>query len=286
VSARLRVERTGALATVQDLGRPGHAHLGVGRSGAADRASLRLANRLVGNAEGAAGIEVVLGGFAVRTDHPLLVALTGATCPVRVAGRSRGMYGPVQLADGDRLELGSPTAGLRTYLAVRGGVEVLPVLGSRSTDTMSGLGPDPLSEGDALPVGDEHGAAPGVDLAPQPELPDELVLRVRIGPRDDWFADGEVERLCRTAWQVSSDTDRVGIRLTGETLRRRGDDELKSEAMVRGAIQVPRGGQPIILSADHPVTGGYPVIGVVTPADTDRASQARPGQAVRFRPVG
>jgi allophanate hydrolase subunit 2 len=120
-------------------------------------------------------------------------------------------------------------------------------------------------------------------VAPQPQLPDDLVLRVRVGPRDDWFADGEVQRLCRTTWRVSSDTDRVGIKLEGDPLRRRGDAELKSEAMVRGAIQVPRGGQPIVFGSDHPVTGGYPVIAVVEGADVDLASQARPGQAVRFR---
>ncbi len=285
MSAGLEVERTGPLATVQDLGRPGLAHLGVGRSGAADRGALRLANRLVGNDEGAAAIEVALGGFAVRAREPLQVALTGAPCPVRVGGRASGMYGPVQLATGDLLELGPSTAGLRTYLAVRGGVDVPPVLGSRSTDTLAGLGPEPLSEGDRVPVGAEHGAAPGVDVAPQPELPDGLVLRVRVGPRDDWFAEGEVQRLCRTGWRVSSDTDRVGIRLEGEPLRRRGDDELQSEAMVRGAIQVPHGGQPIVFSADHPVTGGYPVIAVVAADDMDRASQARPGQVLRFRAV-
>ena len=283
MTAGLAVESTGPLATVQDLGRPGLAHLGVGRSGAADRGSFRLANRLVGNAEDAAGLEVVLGGFSVRALHPMVVALTGAPAPVRVGGRASGMYGPLQLDTDDLLELGSPTSGLRTYLGVRGGVDVEQVLGSRSTDTLAGLGPEPLSAGDTLPVGDARGEAPGVDVAPQPELPDELVLHVRVGPRDDWFDDGEVQRMLHAPWRVSSDTDRVGIRLEGDPLRRRGDDELKSEAMVRGAIQVPRGGQPIVFSADHPVTGGYPVIAVVTAADMDRAAQARPGQVVRFR---
>lgn len=280
----LEVVHTGALSTVQDLGRPGYAHLGVSRSGAADRASLRLANRLVGNPESAAGIEAVLGGLAVRVvTRPALVALTGAPCPVRADGRRLAMDGPMQLPAGALLELGSPTAGLRTYLAVRGGVDVPPVLGSRSTDTLSGLGPDPLEAGARLAVGAEQAEPPVVEVAPQRELPDDLVLRVRVGPRDDWFADGEVERLCRTPWRVSSDTDRVGIRLDGDPLRHRGDGELKSEAMVRGAIQVPRGGRPIVFGADHPVTGGYPVIAVVEAADVDLAAQARPGQAVRFR---
>lgn len=283
-SGSLEVVHTGALSTVQDLGRPGYAHLGVSRSGAADRGSLRLANRLVGNPESAAGIETVLGGMAVRVlTRPALVALTGAPCPVRADGRRLAMDGPIQLPAGALLELGAPTAGLRTYLAVRGGVDVPTVLGSRSTDTLSGLGPDPLEAGVRVSVGAEQADPPLVDVAPQREPPDDLVLRVRVGPRDDWFADGEVERLCRTRWRVSSDTDRVGIRLDGDPLQHRGDGELKSEAMVRGAIQVPRGGRPIVFGSDHPVTGGYPVIAVVEAADVDLAAQARPGQAVRFR---
>jgi biotin-dependent carboxylase-like uncharacterized protein len=283
-SGALEVLRTGALATVQDLGRPGYAHLGVSGSGAADRGSLRLANRLVGNPESAAGIEVVLGGFAVRLlARPAVVAVTGARCSVRADGRLLAMDSPLQLSAETVLELGAPEAGLRTYLAVRGGLDVAAVLGSRSTDTLSGLGPDALTEGVELPVGSDELEAPSVDIAPQPHPPAELVLGVRVGPRDDWFADGAVDQLCSTGWQVSSDTDRVGIRLDGEPLERRGDGELKSEAMVRGSIQVPRGGRPIVFGADHPVTGGYPVIAVVDGDDMDLAAQARPGQTLRFR---
>ena len=194
------------------------------------------------------------------------------------------MDAPLQLAAGAMLEFGTPSAGLRTYLAVRGGLDVPPVLGSRSTDTLSGLGPDPLSEGDRLAVGDEQVEAPSVDVAPQDEPPDELVLRIRVGPRDDWFADGEVERFCTTRWRVTRDADRVGIRLDGDPLRRRGDDELKSEPMLRGAVQVPPSGLPILFGSDHPVTGGYPVIAVVEADDVDRAAQARPGGRLRFRP--
>lgn len=283
-SGALEVLRTGALATVQDLGRPGYAHLGVSGSGAADRGSLRLANRLVGNPESAAGVEVVLGGFAARVlGRPAVVAVTGARCSVRAGGRLLAMDSPLQLSADTVLELGAPEAGLRTYLAVRGGLDVAAVLGSRSTDTLSGLGPDALGEGVELPVGTEELEAPSVDIAPQPHPPSDLVLGVRVGPRDDWFADGAVDQLCSTGWQVSSDTDRVGIRLDGEPLERRGDGELKSEAMVRGSIQVPRGGRPIVFGADHPVTGGYPVIAVVDHDDMDLAAQARPGQTLRFR---
>jgi biotin-dependent carboxylase-like uncharacterized protein len=283
-SGVLEVVRTGALATVQDLGRPGYAHLGVSGSGAADRGSLRLANRLVGNPESAAGVEVVLGGLSVRVlTRPGVVAVTGARCPVRADGRLLAMDSPLHLSADTVLELGATEAGLRTYLAVRGGFDVATVLGSRSTDTLSGLGPGALTEGVQLPVGSEELEAPSVDIAPQPRLPDDPVLGVRVGPRDDWFADGAVDRLCSTGWQVSSDIDRVGIRLDGEPLERRGDGELKSEAMVRGSIQVPPGGRPIVFGADHPVTGGYPVIAVVDGVDMDLAAQARPGQTLRFR---
>ena len=273
----------GALATVQDLGRTGLAHLGVSRSGAADRASLRLANRLVGNAESAAGIEALLGGLTITVSAAAVVAVTGAPCGLRAAGRDVAMDGPIQLPAGSELALGDPPAGLRSYVAVRGGLDVPAVLGSRSTDTLAGIGPPPLRAGDRLPVGSGQADPPSVDLAPRPALPAVPVLRVRPGPRADWFVDGEVGRLCAYEWRVSTDTDRVGIRLDGVALRHRGDEELKSEPMLRGAVQVPRGGRPIVFSADHPVTGGYPVIAVVDDADMDLAAQARPGQPLRFR---
>jgi len=283
-SGTLELVRTGPLATVQDLGRPGYAQVGVSPSGAADRGSLRLANRLVGNPETAAGMEVLLGGLAVRLQtRPAVLAVTGARCAVRAAGRVLAMDSPLQLPADTLLELGGPGAGLRTYVAVRGGLDVAAVLGSRSTDTLSGLGPAPLTAGTRLPVGSAQLEPPSVDIAPQPVPSADPVLRVRVGPRDDWFTEGALSRLCSTGWQVSSETDRVGIRLDGGRLERRGDTELKPEAVVRGAIQVPRGGRPIIFSADHPVTGGYPVIAVVDDDDMDLAAQARPGRTLRFR---
>ena len=281
MTGTLEVVAVGALALVEDLGRPGHGASGVGRSGAADRAALRLANRLVANPEGAAGVEVVLGGLAVRATAPLTVALSGAPAPADVDGTPVGHHALVELRAGQVLRLGVPSTGLRTYLAVRGGLDVAPVLGSRSTDTLSGLGPPKLEAGAELPVGPEPDALPVIDLAPLPALPDgPVTLRAVPGPRADYLADAG--RLTGTDWVASSRSDRIGMRLEGEMLRRRNDRELPSEGMVRGAVQVPPGGQPVVFLADHPVTGGYPVVATVCDADVDRAAQVRPGQGVRF----
>lgn len=278
----LEITETGPLATVQDLGRPGWAALGVGLSGAADSAALRLANRLLGNPEGHAGIEVTFGGLALRSDAGCTVAVTGARGPVTVDGRAADLFGPVRLPARAQLRIGVPAQGLRSYVAVRGGLDVPAVLGSASTDTLSGLGPAPLRAGDRLPVGPLPGPFPGVDLAPQPALPAEPVLRVVAGPRQDWFTEDALETLCSQPYQVAAESDRIGLRLSGSPLRRSVGGELPPEAMVLGALQVPPAGQPILFLADHPITGGYPVIAVVRAGDLSHAAQARPGQSLRF----
>ncbi|MFC7490706.1 MULTISPECIES: biotin-dependent carboxyltransferase family protein [unclassified Knoellia] len=278
----IEVVRSGPLTTIQDLGRPGHAHLGVGRSGAVDRPSLRLANRLVGNAEGAAALEATFGGLVLRATHPATVALTGAPCDVVVGSRARDLFAPLALAAGDVLEIGMPSRGIRTYLAVRGGIECEAVLGSRATDLLSRLGPAPLRDGDVLAVGRPDGDVPAVDVVPVSALPDEPVLRVVPGPRADWFAPETLSAMGRTAYRVTPSSDRVGVRLDGPPLERSHAGELPSEGMVEGALQVPPDGHPVIFLADHPVTGGYPVIAVVHPDDVPAAAQLRPGQRVRF----
>lgn len=285
---RLEVVATGAQALVQDLGRAGAGASGVGRSGAADRAALRLANRIVANAEDAAAVEVVFGGFTVRVGPdvpaPLLLALTGAPAPADVDGTAVGHHALLTLRAGQTLRLGPPPTGLRTYLAVRGGLVPPAVLGSRSTDLLSGVGPAPLAAGDLLPVGPEPAHLPRVDVAPVAVPAGGVVtLRAVLGPRADWIADPL--GLARTTWTASGRSDRVGMRLEGEPLRRADTGELPSEGMVRGAVQVPPGGEPVLFLADHPVTGGYPVVAVVLDADVDRAAQVRPGQQVRFRLV-
>ncbi|MFG1699009.1 biotin-dependent carboxyltransferase family protein [Nonomuraea sp. NPDC049309] len=282
----IEVVAPGPYATVQDLGRPGFAHLGVPCSGAADAPALRLGNRLVGNAERLAGIELTFGGARLRFADAAWVAVTGAPLEVRAAGGPQaarvrpGMGAPFWVPAGAELRFGLPSAGLRTYVAVRGGIAVEPVLGSRSTDSLSGLGPPPLRAGTVLPVGVPDGMIT-VDQAPLP-APRPPVLRVVPGPRDDWFEPGALKVLCDRPYEVSQDSNRVGVRLLGAELARARQGELPSEGMVTGAIQVPPSGQPIVFLADHPPTGGYPVIAVVLSADLPVAAQLRPGDRVRF----
>lgn len=281
----IEVVEVGPLALVQDLGRPGFGALGVGASGAADRAALRLGNRLLANPEGAAAVEVLGGCFALRTDAHHLLALTGAPTQAAVDGVPVGHHAVLALRPGQVLRLGVPTVGLRTYVAVRGGLDVPQVLGSSAHDTLSGLGPPPLALGDVFAVGPPPRLAPLLDVAPVALPPaGTVVLHARLGPRADWLADPG--RLGAREWTVSAHSDRVGVRLAGEPLGwSPGAGELPSEGVVRGAVQVPPGGAPVVFGADHPVTGGYPVAAVVLDADTDRLAQLRPGQRVRLRLV-
>lgn len=281
----VEVIATGPLSTVQDLGRPGNAGIGVGVSGAADRGALRSANRIVGNPEDAACVEVTLGGFAARASAPLTIAVTGAPCPVTVDGRAAAPHSVVRVPAGAEFRLGTPGRGLRSYVAVRGGIAVAPVLGSRSTDVLAGLGPEILRPHTVLPVGPPPEEFPVVDSVPVRPLPTDTVsLRVVPGPRDDWFTTGALETLLGERYTVTSECDRVGMRLDGPELPRSGVGELPSEGMMPGALQVPPTGTPTLFLADHPVTGGYPVIAVVLGSDVDKAAQARPGMRLRFTP--
>lgn len=287
----VEVIKPGPLATVQDLGRPGYGHLGVPPSGAADPASLRLANRLVGNPDGAAGLELTFGRAALRFPGEAQVAVTGAPAPVWLAGQGgteqevRGGRA-FRVPPGGVVRVGAPTAGLRSYVAVRGGIGVPPVLGSRSADLRSGLGPAPLRPGDVLPAGVAAEPVPDAAALVQPTVMpvagEPAVLRVIPGPRDDWFAPGALRQLCAGTYVVSPASDRTGLRLDGPALPRARDGELPPEGMATGSLQVPPGGRPILLLAEHPVTGGYPVIAVLASADIGRAGQLRPGSKLRF----
>jgi len=281
----LTVLWAGPLTTVQDLGRPGWAHLGVPRSGAADAPSLRLANRLVGNPDTAAGCETTLLGCTLRLADARWVAVTGAPAPVSVGGAAAAAGTPLRVPAGGTLTVGAATGGLRSYVAVGGGIDVPRTLGSRATDRLSGLGPAPLADGDVLQLGPPPGPPAPVDLAPVPALPAEPVLRLAPGPRADWLAGRGHELLRTAAFTVSPDSDRIGLRLQDPVLPRCRDDELPSEPIVLGALQLPADGRPVLFLADHPTTGGYPVVGVVHPADVPLAAQARPGSRLRFRPV-
>jgi len=282
VSGSFEVLRPGPLTTVQDLGRPGYAHLGVPRSGAADRGALKLANRLVGNEEGAAALEYTLSGPALSFARNAVVAVTGAVAEVSVGGEEHETNAAIDVPAGAVVEVGTASAGLRGYLAIRGGVEAEPVLGSRSRDTLSGLGPEPLAAGAHLTIGEPAGPRPAIAVAPVPDPAPAVTLRVTPGPRADWFGPEAHHLLTSEPWTVANESNRSGVRLDGPSLPRLHDDELRSEGLVEGAVQVRHSGLPMIMLADHPTTGGYPVIAVVAIADLDAAGQLRPGQRVRF----
>ncbi|MCS6712247.1 5-oxoprolinase/urea amidolyase family protein [Brachybacterium sp. EF45031] len=308
--AALEVLRPGLLTLIEDLGRPGRAALGVGPSGAADPVAARTANRAVGNAADAAVLEIIPGPAVLRAHRPVVLALTGAPAPARIHAAAQGPTPgrvrtvtpgvPVALDDGDELHLDAPPRGLRTVLAVRGGVDVPPVLGSRSRDTLAGLGPEPCRAGTILPVGcATTGAvtvpepadpeAAGSDTA-EPSLPapgDTVTLRVLPGPRADWI-NGGLAALTDQPWTISPRSDRIGVRLEGARPLHRStgaDRELPSEGMVAGAIQVPPDGQPVVFAVDRPLTGGYPVVGVIAAEDLPLLAQCPPGSVVDLRPV-
>ncbi|RJQ76565.1 biotin-dependent carboxyltransferase family protein [Pseudonocardiaceae bacterium YIM PH 21723] len=274
--------RPGPLALVQDLGRPGHAALGVPPSGALDAPALELANALVGNPADAAGLELLLGGALLRADVPCVIAVTGPPVQLKVDKEPVYSHQPIELKAGQQIRIGTPKTGLRVYLAVHGGIDVPQELGSRSTDTLSGIGPQPLKADDTLPLATPELTMFAARNEPRTSsTPGPLIIRVTLGPRDDWFLDAETQ-LSSGEWTVSPQSNRVGLRLSGTRLERSIEGELPSEGLVTGAIQVPAGGEPVIFLNDRPTTGGYPVIGTVHPADLPLLAQARPGTTVRM----
>ena len=282
---QLEVVRPGALTTVQDDGRPGLAHLGVPRSGSLDRAAHHLANRLVANPESAPVLETTIDGVGVVARCDVEVAVTGALADVSVDGGAADWGVPVRLRAGQRLEVGRARAGVRSYVAAAGGIVVAETLGSASRDVLSELGPPPLGAGDRLALGPPGAPAPAIDMSPYPVPAGEVELLLHEGPRSDWLSDAGWATLATGRWSVSSDSNRVALRLQGPAVQRARREELASEGIVLGAVQsLPDGGLVIFL-ADHPTTGGYPVVAVVGPASLSACAQARPGTEVRFRMV-
>jgi biotin-dependent carboxylase-like uncharacterized protein len=264
------VVEPGWATTVQDHGRPGYAHLGVPCAGAVDRGLASLVNRLVGNDTTAAVLETA-GGLVLHADTAVVVATS--TQPA-----------PLAMAAGERLEVVTDSERTWTYVALRGGIDAPRVLGSRSHDTLSGLGPRPPTAGQRLPLGPDPGTPLAADLAPV--APKRTVARVWPGPRLDWFDHDALDVLCApTGWSVDAAVSRVGMRLGGPRLARSVEGELPSEGIVTGAVQVTNDGRPVVMLADHPTTGGYPVIAVVDPQDLADVAQSRPGTTVRFVPA-
>jgi biotin-dependent carboxylase-like uncharacterized protein len=277
------VHATGPLATTQDLGRRGLGHLGVPRSGPADAPSHHLANRLAGNAPSAATIEMLRGGLKVEFLHPTFFVICGAPVGARLDGTPVPFGSLVRADAGRMLSVGTPVFGLWSYLAIRGGADVQQQLGSRSSDVLSGIGPPPLSPGQRIAVGDlTAGPTPAVDVLGGLAHRRTVELRVTDGPRHDWFTSSAHGRLLSAAWVLTPETNRIAARLTGPPLELRAARELPTEGLQIGSIQVPPSGQPIVHLANHPPTGGYPVIAVVVEADLPQLAQSLPGADVRF----
>lgn len=283
-------------ALIQDLGRFGQTGQGVSSSGALDQGAFKSANRIVGNPANTPCLEIALGGFSFEISHRAVMALTGAPCPIEIETRdgvrlSAETYQPVSLEAGDKVRLGFAPRGARSYLAFRGGLDVSPVLESAATDTLAVVGPEPVGINRIIGIGGVGERLQPVSLDERPafEHPvpgEEIVLDVVMGPRTDWFTEKGVETLFSQQWTVTPQSNRVGVRLSGEVpLERIDARELPSEGTATGAIQVPHSGQPVLFLADHPLTGGYPVIATVAEYHLDLAGQMPVNAKVRFRPI-
>lgn len=281
----VEVLRPGAFSTIQDLGRFGLAHLGISPAGAADALSLRIANRLVGNEENAAGIEMTLTGVTLRFRSACIIALTGAD----LATAALPPFQPVRMRAGSVLECGPLRGGARSYLALAGAVLVPHLLGSAATLAAAACGGykgRPLRRGDILETGSPAGAVRLVDPARLRALvPRRASIRVTKGPHHHRFGAHALARFCATAYRVSTQSNRMGLRLEGEAVRPSLTDELLTEGMSLGAIQIPPSGQPIVLFVDQQTTGGYPVLANIIAADLHCIGQLLPGDGVRFQLV-
>ncbi|RWZ84401.1 carboxyltransferase domain-containing protein [Glutamicibacter sp. HZAU] len=293
----LRILDPGLQSLLQDAGRIGYGNLGVGAAGAADPAAFHQANRLVGNQPGQAVIENLGSRLSVEAEQDQVLALAGAEAELLITPaeddelrtpRQVAMNAPFALLHGERLDVEPAGRGLRSYLAVRGRIAQEPVLGSLSTDTLSGLGPEPLQAGSMLEVqrpriGHIVGNSEPSTL-PVPDASGVYTLRVIPGPRADWFGPAGLEQLTAQVWEATSESNRVGVRLaTGQQpLQRVREGELASEGVARGSLQVPPSGLPVLFLADHPVTGGYPVIATVIAEDLSAAAQLPPGSKIQF----
>lgn len=297
----------GPLSTVQDMGRTGHAAQGYPECGACDKYALALGNLLCGNPETAAAIEMTLSGATVQFDRDTVIALTGAACTPTLDGQSIPLYAPVRVPAGATLTIGVFSAGLRAYLCVQGGVDVTPVLGSRSTDMkchIGGLEGRALRRGDRLPIGkpgpgydvDRAARAAGI-LAGRPWLlrprtahsflPEQAVplLRAVPGPQDSAFTEEGLRTFFSEMYTVTTDSNRMGVKLSGPAVDAKDGTDMLSDGIVEGSVQISSNGQPILMLADHQTTGGYAKIATVIAPDLSACAQLRPGELAAFRPI-
>jgi biotin-dependent carboxylase-like uncharacterized protein len=284
----LVVERPGLMTTVQDQGRWGAQHLGVPVSGWMDGWSARLANRLIGNADGEALLEVTWLGPTLRAEGALSIAIAGAVFDVTVGGYRTRTPLSCPVPDGATIEFGQRHRGTRAYLAVSGGIAVTPVLGSRATDIRSGLGGldgRRLQKADRLPVGASSHSVEGLRTVSAPLwLGEEPQLRVLRAADDSPLGMEQFRRVCDAQYRLAAASDRTGYRLMADRPLPDADAMMISQPVVTGALQLPPGGSPLLLMADRQTTGGYPLVAIVTAADLPLAGQLGPGDSCRFVP--
>ena len=286
----IEVQEPGLFTTVQDLGREGFGPLGVSASGAADAISLRLGNRLVGNAEGSAGLEMTLLGGTFFFPEGALLALAGSDFGATLDGKPVELWSSFEAQAGQALRLGPTRSGARCYLCMAGGIDLKSFLGSASTHILSGLGGyqgRALRKGDTVKIGVASGATRKRRLSARAskQLQPRKVLRVTPGPQSNWFPASLQGLFYQSSYRVAEESNRMGIRLEGAVIPAASGGEMISEGVALGAIQVPDGGQPIILFVEQQTTGGYPKIANIISADFHSLGQLRPRDEVRFERV-
>jgi antagonist of KipI len=284
------VQAPGLFTTVQDLGREGFGPMGVSASGAADPISLRIGNRLVGNPEGAAALEITLVGGEFRFEQAGVIAVTGADFGPSLDGIPLTMWTSIEIQKDQTVILGPSRSGARAYLCVQGGIAVEPFLGSASTHVLSGLGGfegRPLRRDDRLELGTANSVFRRRSLSPKAleNLQPRKAIRVTDGPQSDWFSNSVWKMFCESTFRVTEQSNRMGIRLEGPPISLDASREMITEGVSLGAIQVPPSGQPIILFVEQQTTGGYPKIANVISADLQSLGQLRPRDTIRFERV-
>jgi antagonist of KipI len=287
----IQVQAPGLLTTVQDLGREGFGPIGVSPSGAADAISLRIGNRLVGNREGAAGLEMTLLGGTFVFPEGAVVALTGSDFGATLDGAAVDPWTSIEVKRGQTLNVGPTRSGARCYLCVQGGIEVAPLLGSSSTHLLSGLGGHEgraLRKGDLLKIGEAKDSYRKRTVAANAlrDLSPRKVLRVTPGPQSEWFSESSRRTFYSSAYRVTEESNRMGLRLEGAPVTLGPGGQMVTEGVSIGAIQIPSRGLPIILFVEQQTTGGYPKIANVISADLSSLGQLRPRDEIRFERVG
>ena len=269
--------------TLQDKGRIGYANIAVPTSGAFDQKSHQLANRLIGNFPNACAIESLRGSFEFGTDSELVISATGAPASVQVDGREHEMFRSIFVPAGSVVSVSPGSLGMRTYLAIRGGIVGNQIMGSSSYDELSQIGTPPIKPGDKFSVENQVAGSITGDYIPGSVITGLNTVELETMPAPRWSGFSNSDILFTSEYQVTSSVNRVGLRLSGPALVWNSESRLASEGVVTGAIQIPVDGMPLIFGPDHPTTGGYPVVAVVSRNSLDLLAQTAPGTVVRFK---